>query len=47
MDRKFKIERNIKIMKEKVIIISIDGMRPDGLKACGNEYLSTLMAESS
>lgn len=34
-------------MKEKVIIISIDGMRPDGLKQCGNEYLSTLMAESS
>ena len=34
-------------MKEKVIIMSIDGMRPDGLKACGNEYLSTLMAECS
>ena len=29
-------------MKNKVILISIDGMRPDGLKACGNPYLSEL-----
>ena len=29
-------------MKNKVILISIDGMRPDGLKACGNEYLKEL-----
>ena len=29
-------------MDKKVILISIDGMRPDGLKACGNEYLSKL-----
>lgn len=29
-------------MNKKVILISIDGMRPDGLKACGNEYLSEL-----
>lgn len=29
-------------MKNKVILISIDGMRPDGLKLCGNPYLSEL-----
>ena len=29
-------------MDKKVILISIDGMRPDGLKACGNPYLSEL-----
>ena len=29
-------------MKNKVILISIDGMRPDGLKACGNAYLKEL-----
>ena len=29
-------------MKNKVILISIDGMRPDGLKACGNSYVSKL-----
>lgn len=29
-------------MKNKVILISIDGMRPDGLKACGNPYVSKL-----
>ena len=29
-------------MKNKVILISIDGMRPDGLKQCGNEYLYEL-----
>lgn len=32
---------------KKVILISIDGMRPDGLKACGNEYLSELIKTSS
>ena len=31
----------------KVILISIDGMRPDGLKACKNEYLNTLIQECS
>lgn len=31
----------------KVILISIDGMRPDGLKMCGNPYLSELMKISS
>lgn len=29
-------------MKKKVILISIDGMRPDGLKACGNPYVKEL-----
>lgn len=29
-------------MESKVILISIDGMRSDGLKACGNPYLSEL-----
>ena len=27
---------------KKVILISIDGMRPDGLKACGNPYVKEL-----
>ena len=29
-------------MKKKVILISIDGMRSDGLKQCGNPYVSEL-----
>ena len=29
-------------MKKKVILICIDGMRPDGLKACGNPYVKEL-----
>ena len=29
-------------MKEKVILISIDGMRSDGLQTCGNPYVSEL-----
>ena len=29
-------------MNKKVILISIDGMRPDGLKHCGNPYVKTL-----
>ena len=29
-------------MKSKVILISIDGMRSDGLLQCGNPYLKTL-----
>ncbi len=32
---------------KKVILISIDGMRPDGLKSCGNDYLNELMKTSS
>ena len=34
-------------MNKKVILISIDGMRPDGLKKCGNPYLDELIKESS
>ena len=26
-------------MNKKVILISVDGMRPDGLKMCGNSYV--------
>lgn len=29
-------------MNKKVILISIDGMRPDGLQTCGNPYLGEL-----
>jgi predicted AlkP superfamily pyrophosphatase or phosphodiesterase len=29
-------------MQNKVILISIDGMRPDGLKTCGNAYVKKL-----
>ncbi len=29
-------------MKNKVILISIDGMRPDGLEKCGHPFLQTL-----
>ena len=32
-------------MLKKVILISIDGMRPDGLKGCGNEYVSVMERE--
>ena len=32
---------------EKLIIISIDGMRPDGFLACGNPYIHELMAKSA
>ena len=34
-------------MKNKVILISIDGMRPDGLLQCGNPYVQELMKTSS
>lgn len=30
----------------KVILISVDGMRPDGFLQCGNPYIQTLMQES-
>jgi len=30
------------MIQNKVILISIDGMRPDGLKACGNPYVKQL-----
>jgi predicted AlkP superfamily pyrophosphatase or phosphodiesterase len=29
-------------MKDKVVLISIDGMRPDGMQACGNPYVKEL-----
>lgn len=29
-------------MQKKVILISIDGMRPDGLQSCGNPYVKEL-----
>lgn len=32
---------------KKVILISIDGMRPDGLKTCGNSYVEELIKMSS
>ncbi len=32
---------------KKVVLISIDGMRPDGLKGCGNDYLNKLLKKSS
>jgi len=34
-------------MENKVILISIDGMRPDGLMGCGNPYIQKLLSESS
>jgi len=34
-------------MKNKVILISIDGMRPDGFLTCGNPYINELMTKSS
>lgn len=29
-------------MKNKVILISVDGMRPDGMRTCGNPYVQEL-----
>jgi predicted AlkP superfamily pyrophosphatase or phosphodiesterase len=34
-------------MQSKVILISIDGMRSDGLKACGNSFLAELEKRSA
>jgi len=34
-------------MKKKVILISIDGMRPDGLLQCGNPYVDYLRNNAS
>lgn len=39
-------ERDI-IMNNKVILISIDGMRPDGLKQCNFSFLDELIKKSS
>lgn len=32
--------------KNKVILISVDGMRPDGFLSCGNPYIKTMMENS-
>lgn len=34
-------------MENKVILISIDGMRPDGLMSCGNPYVRELMKKAT
>ena len=34
-------------MDKKVILVSIDGMRPDGLLQCGNPYVRELMQIAS
>lgn len=34
-------------MDKKVILISVDGMRPDGLLVCGHPFVQTLMESSS
>ena len=34
-------------MKQKVILICIDGMRPDGLLQCGNPFVQELMNKAS
>lgn len=34
-------------MKNKVVLISIDGMRPDGLLKCGNSYVDELKKTST
>ncbi len=34
-------------MKNKVILVSIDGMRPDGLQQCGNPYVEQLQQEAA
>ena len=33
-------------MSNKVILISVDGMRPDGFLSCKNPYIETMMANS-
>ena len=34
-------------MSEKVILILVDGMRPDGMMGCGNPYAERLLSEST
>lgn len=34
-------------MENKVVLILVDGMRPDGALACGHPFVNTLLAESS
>lgn len=35
------------ILEKKVVLILIDGMRPDGMLQCGNPYVSTLLDQSA
>ena len=34
------------MFENKVILISVDGMRPDGFLTCGNPYIHEMMAKS-
>ena len=34
-------------MENKVVLVLVDGMRPDGILACGERYLQDLAAQSS
>ena len=34
-------------MEKKVILITVDGMRPDGFLACGNPYGAEMMKKGS
>ena len=34
-------------MSEKVILILVDGMRPDGMMGCGNPFAEKLIKEST
>ncbi|MEG0766141.1 MAG: alkaline phosphatase family protein [Clostridia bacterium] len=34
-------------MEKKVVLILVDGMRPDGMLQCGNPFVSELLAQSS
>ncbi len=42
-----KYDKEVRKMKKKVILISVDGMRPDGLKACGHPFVAALEAQST
>ena len=33
-------------MSEKVILVLVDGMRPDGMLQCGHPYVETLISKS-
>ena len=34
-------------MSEKVILVLVDGMRPDGMMACGNSYPAKFVSEAT
>ena len=34
-------------MSEKVILVLVDGMRPDGMLACGHPFVKTLLENST